>query len=299
MRARGVGWAALWALCTISARSHAGGSATELVAARELWEQAQAAQDRRDWPECERALVAALPIVSTPGLRFHLAHCREMQGKWVEALVDYKLVDELITSGTPAPDVEPLLRSAITRLETKTPKLTLEVVEPPEDLQFMLDGKSVSRGLLNTRLSLNPGSHQIELHAPGYVPLSRRVVLVESETRTLPLTLVRDAAAPEAPVGSGETRPGEADASLQPYLLISEAAFTLGAGSMALYYGLETSSATPGDARDSAKTKAMIWGVGSGVGLMSFFATWLLWPDNVIAVKAGSSGAQLLLSGRY
>lgn len=299
MRARGVGWAALWTLCAISTRGHASGSATELVAARELWEQAQAAQDRRDWPACEHALLTALPIVSTPGLRFHLAHCREMQGKWVEALVDYKLVDELITSGTPAPDVEPLLRPAITRLEAKTPKLTLEVVDPPEDLQFMLDGKLVSRGLLNTRLSLNPGSHQIELRAPGHVPLSRKVVLVESETRSLPLTLVRETAGAELTASRGETRPRGEEASLQPYLLISEAAFTLGAGSMALYYGLEASSSEPGDPQDSAETKAMVWGLGSGVGLVSFFATWLLWPDNAIAVTASPSGGQLLLNGHY
>ena len=49
----------------------------------------------------------------------------------------------------------------------------------------------------------------------------------------------------------------------------------------------------------AAETKAMVWGVGSGVGLVSFFATWLLWPDNAIAVTASPSGGQLLLSGHY
>ncbi len=299
MRLSGVGWPALLALCLNPTVARAGGSATELVAARELWEEAQAAQARHDWPACERALAAALPIVATPGLRFHLAHCREMQGKWVEALVDYKLVDEVILSGTPAPDVEPLLKPAITRLEARTPKLTLRIANPPDGLEFSLDGKPVSRGLLNTRLSLNPGSHQFELKAAGYAPLVRRIVLVEAEERTLPLILVSTSTEPVASHGVGETIAADDGGSLQPYLMIAEAAFTLGAGSMALYYNLEGSNARHDDVRDSAKTKALVWGVGSGVGLVSFFATWILWPDSAMAVHVSESGTQVTVSGRY
>lgn len=299
MRLRGVGWPALLAFGLSPTVADAGGSATELVAARELWEQAQDAQARQDWPACEQALVAALPIVATPGLRFHLAHCREKQGKWVEALVDYKLVDEVILSGTPAPDVEPLLKPAITRLEARTPKLTLKLADPPPDLKFILDGKPVSHGLLNTRLSLNPGSHQFELRAAGYVPLTRRIVLVESEQRTLPLVLVSTDAERGVSDGVGETETTDGESSLQPYLMIAEAAFTLGAGSMALYYNLEASNAPHEDVRDSAATKALVWGVGSGVGLVSFFATWALWPDSAMAVRASDTGAQVSVTGRY
>ncbi len=299
MRLSGFGWSVLLALCLSPTVARAGGSATELVAARELWEEAQSAQARHDWSACEQALVTALPIVATPGLRFHLAHCREMQGKWVEALVDYKLVDEVILSGTPAPDVEPLLKPAISRLEARTPKLTLRITNPPEGLEFTLDGKPVSRGLLNTRLSLNPGSHQFELKAAGYAPLARRIVLVEAEERTLPLVLVSTSAETAAAHGGGETFAADDEGSLQPYLMIAEAAFTLGAGSMALYYNLEASNAQHDDVRDSAKTKTLVWGIGSGVGLMSFFATWILWPDSAMAVRASHTGAQVTVSGRY
>src|SRR5690606_32695253 len=66
-------------------------SPQELALVRELWERAVAAQEQADWAACEQALAEAVPIVETPGLRFNLAYCREMQTKWVEALVDYKL----------------------------------------------------------------------------------------------------------------------------------------------------------------------------------------------------------------
>lgn len=289
----------------------AGNTPTELVAARELWEQAQEAQARHDWPACEKALASALPIVATPGIRFHLAYCREMQGKWVEALVEYKLVDEVIQSGTPAPDVEALLKPAIARLESRTPKLTLELSSPPDGLQFILDGKSVSAGLLNNRLSLNPGRHTVELKALGYLPLTRRLTLVEGEDRKLPLFLVPAQgetntadAAPSKDAQASDDKPA-ATASLKPYLMIAEAALTLGAGSMALYYQLESDSVENDDpevsrqARESASTKALVWGVGSGVGLVSFFATWLLWSDSPVAVSASGAGAHVLVSGKY
>lgn len=303
---RVVALAALLALTSCPTPSWAGNTATELVAARELWEQAQAAQARHDWAECEKALAAALPIVATPGIRFHLAHCREMQGKWVEALVEYKLVDEVIQSGSPAPDVEPLLKPAISRLESRTPKLTLEVSAPPESLTFVLDGKSVSAGLLNTRLSLNPGRHNIELAAPGYLPLSRRITLVEAEDRRLPLQLVAEAGEPalaDSSRGSlvdGETkahRPG----SLKPYLMIAEAALTLGAGSMALYYHLESrpvdsqNAVTNSRTNESNQTKAVVWGIGSGIGLASFVATWLLWSEAPVSVHATASSADVFV----
>lgn len=289
---------------TASTPCFAGNTATELVAARELWEQAQNAQARHDWPACEKALIAALPIVATPGIRFHLAYCREMQGKWVEALVDYKLVDEVIAAGTPAPDVESMLEPAIARLEARTPKLTLELAAPPADLELLLDGKRVSQGLLNTRLSLNPGSHSIQVKSSGYAPLARRVTLVESEQRKLPLVLV--ATAPTATAtGHGETIIDAEPDSLKPYLMIAEAALTLGAGSMALYYHLEAGAVDPenefggGNARDSAETKALVWGIGSGVGVASFLATWLLWPDQPVSVHATGSGAQVSVRGTY
>lgn len=280
-------------------------TATELVAARELWEQAQDAQARHDWQGCEKALVAALPIVATPGIRFHLAHCREMQGKWVEALVEYKLIDEVIQSGTAAPDVEPLLKPAIARLESRTPKLTLELASTPETLKLVLDGKPVSPRLLNTRLSLNPGHHSVELEAPGYLPVSRKVTLVEAEDRRLPLMLVATsdgATSRQGTSGVGETYRSGDEQSIKPYLMIAEAALTLGAGSMALYYYLESKPIETGgvtQAQQSAETKAWVWGIGSGVGVASFFATWLLWEDSPIVVGATDSSARVLVHGVY
>ncbi len=135
--------------------------------ARQLFDKAVAAEGKNAWAECEEAIGEAIGIVETPGLRFHQAHCKEQQNKWVEALVDYKRAEELIAGGTKASDVEPLLSPALTRLEGKVPRLTVAVTNAPEQVTFYLDGKERSSRLLGKVVQLNPGSHTLELSAPG------------------------------------------------------------------------------------------------------------------------------------
>ncbi len=166
----------------------ASNSPSEIVALRQLWEVALAAEEQSDWATAEQALSEAVGIKETPGLRFHLAHCREMQRKWVEALVDYKSVEELILAGARAPDVEPLLQPAIESLEARVPKLTI-VVRTVDGMSLQIDGQPTSVKLLGLPIALNPGGHRIALFAPGAEAAIRNITLAESQQLSLPLTL--------------------------------------------------------------------------------------------------------------
>lgn len=257
-------------------RSVHGNSATEIVALRQLWERAIAAEEQNDWASAEQALSEAVGIKETPGLRYHLAHSREMQRKWVEALVDYKSVEEQINAGARAPDVEPLLHPTIQRLEAKIPKLVI-VVERVEGMSLYIDGERTSVKLLGLPIALNPGGHRIAVTAPGFESAIRNITLRESEQRTLPLSL-----SPEPLV---ETAPREVF-SPKPYVLVAEAGVALAALGFAVHHHSEATAARRQGLGDFARNQdqfALGWAVGAGVFGAAFALTWIVWSDDSVS----------------
>ena len=290
----------------------------EVALARELWEQAVAAQEREDWAACEKALTEAVAIVETPGLRFHLAHCREMQTKWVEALVDYELVGEMLEAGSKADDVAELLPPALERLESKIPKLTVLVEPMPQQANLFIDGIQLSAAVLGKALPLNPGSHIVELTAPGFEPISRRISLLDSENRELSLRFVnlRDLPPRDLDVLSTSHERELDSTSAKPYVMAAQALIALGASSVAGYHLVEANHAQElwdasastltrcetvtssldcssaereqleyeTDAYDEQRkhheTAAWIWGIAGGVAATTLVVTWVLWPEH-------------------
>lgn len=291
---RGLGvWSMAGLLLTLSRVAEASNSASEIVALRHSWERAVEAEERGDWARAEQALSEAVGIKETPGLRYHLAHCREMQRKWVEALVDYKSAEEQILAGARAPDVEPLLRSAIERLEAKVPKLTI-VVDEVAGLTLHIDGQPTSVKLLGRPIALNPGGHRIALSAPGAESAIRNITLEESETRTLPLTLV-----PRASSHVVDSHPFSA----KPFVLLAEAGVALGALSFALYHRFEAEEGRQQGLTAFARKQddmALGWAVGAGVLSAVVATTWLVWSDDDTAAgQAGVYAAQRHTHARY
>lgn len=218
-------------------------SAEELAVARQLYEKAVAGQERNDWRTCEEAVTEALGIIETPGLRFHQAYCKEQQGKWIEALVDYKRAEELIAGGVEASDVEPLLKPAIGRLEAKVPRLTVNVDNQPERVSFYLDGKERSAKLLGKGVQLNPGSHTVEVSAPGYDSATRSVSLKEGERSEITVKLVSNGQPVDA-AGAGEVgdndigmrRSSGGKVSAKPFVLAGEGLVVAGLAGLGIYW---------------------------------------------------------------
>lgn len=225
-------------------------SAEELAVARELFEKAQAAETDEDWVMCEEHVSEAIAIIETPGLRFHLAYCKEQQGRWVEALVDYKRAKELVASGVKAPDVAELLGPAIRRLETELPKLTLLMDEVPDGTELYLDGDERSPRLIGRPIPVDPGGRRISVSAPGYHPFAQHVNLLSKERRVLRIRLAEkasggasqtDAAQGDGAVQQDIESPGKGT-SARTWVLIAEGALALGGAGLAAFYHTEHST---------------------------------------------------------
>ncbi len=291
-------------------------TAPEMAAAQELFREAQQHQANKDWAACEAALQRAVAILETPGLRFHLAFCKEQQHRWVEALVDYRRAGELAARGDSATDVQELLPPATAQLERLTPKLELVVEEPPDELELFIDGKRVSETLLGTAFPVDPGGRRIEVNAPGYEPFSIVVNLLPEERRQVRVELSQhepDPVVTQPPKDrSPKTAPRKTSGlSTQAIVLAGEALLTVGALAVGVGYSYEASSrervrdqlvreigdvsgCAPGQTphalcasvdrasadADTARQYATIGYVGAGVGAAAFLATWLLWPDD-------------------
>lgn len=235
--------------CVVPEVAWAKPSAEELAVARQLYEKAVAAQEKNDWRHCEEAVTEAVGILETPGLRFHQAYCKEQQGKWIEALVDYKRAEELIAGGVEASDVEPLLQPAIGRLESKVPRLTVNVENEPGQVSFYLDGKERSAKLLGKGVQLNPGSHTVEVSAPGYNAATRSLSLKEGERSEVTLRLESNGEAPVSTAGAGELGDGESTSSARrsssgkvsakPFVLAAEGVVVAGLAALGVYYFMD------------------------------------------------------------
>jgi hypothetical protein len=291
-------------------------SAEERAVAADLFKQAAAAQGQAAWAHCEELLTEAVAIAETPGLRFHLAYCKEQQQRWVEALVDYKRAGELISLGSQAVDVAELLPQAVERLEQQIPRLTLLLEPPPQDAILYLDGVQRSTRLIGKTIPLDPGKHRVEVVAQGFDVFSHELALLPEERRELAVVLVaaaKNSQAPLAPLPAKPTRArnSEAATGLSPltYVLISEGVISVASLSVGVVFSLraqqyeeerqrlandigETSACQQGaadercralgrnaDDADDSRTIATAAYIGGAVGASALLMTWLLWPS--------------------
>lgn len=286
--------------------------------AQQLYQEAREHQGQKQWVACETKLRRALTILETPGLRFHLAFCKEQQHRWVEGLVDYRRASELISGGVEAADVAALLPDAIANLERLTPTLTLFFEETPEGTQMYLDGKPLSTRLAGSPVPVNPGGRRVEVSAPGHVAFMQTINLLPEDRRELRVHLIPERATAEtAPAAAGQVvfsppdpRAARGPVTAQVVVLATEALVTLGALGVGVGFTAEASSrerdrerlradleeetscsgSNPGalcagvtqanlDARD-ARDIATVAYIGAAVGAAAFLTTWLLWPES-------------------
>ncbi len=315
----------------------------EIALARRLFAEARTAEEAKDWQLALAKLRDAISIKETSGLRFHLAYCEEQQGMLVEALVDYERADDLSV------DKNEELRSQIplrrTSLQKRIPTVTLLLARDPAEAHLSVDGQVLASTSFGKPIPLNPGIHTFVVASPGFASFSTELSLNEADAIVTNVALVPEGAA-NGPAPSRDEPPRrmrlEAAAPASPsraktYVLIGEAAFTLGAAAFGVAFSLEgasederaqrdhsslpsgdpcaSASSSPGvmdrcadlaAAVDSARRDhfiARLGFIGAGVGAAGFAATMLLWPSArsqaTIApwVAAGATG--ITLAGRF
>jgi hypothetical protein len=292
-------------------------SAGELATARRLFAEATALEASSDWKAAAGKLENALAIKETPGLRYHLAHCEEQLGALVAAASDYDRAAELIRSGAPAPDVQPLLPLAQRRIDSRVAKLDI-VVPPGKSALAEVDGRSLPATTLGTSLRLDPGPHRVVVHAKDEADYRAELTLGTGERRTLKVFFRDDAdakpaqarpgtalatAGPSEPGGSAPPAPAPNDhgsgSALRTGVLIGEAALTLAGLGVGIGYALarddasaavaQANAATPSeDTRKNVATanehldqvvrRERIGFITTGASAGLMFATWMFWP---------------------
>jgi len=239
-------------------------SSADLSSARRLFGEAAELEAHSEWSAASVKLKSALAIKETAGLRYHLAHCEEQLGAYVEAAADYDRAAELIRGGAPAPDVEPLLPLAQRRLESRIAKLDI-VVPTGISAAAELDDRALAASALGTSLKLDPGVHHVVVRAAGHAEYRSFVSLSVGEHRTLkilfpdPPPVTSSSSTPAAPVvasaaethaaAPSQTAPAAPDrrprSAVRTALLIGEATLAAVGVGMGVGFGL----ARPGAAR--------------------------------------------------
>jgi hypothetical protein len=174
-------------------------SAAETAAARSLavdgLKLAQAGNCAEAVPKLERAE----KLYHAPVVASRLGECYVSMGKLVEGTEVLRRVLREPVPADPPPALLKALERAQKALDSAKPRIagiTLKVATVSE-LSVKIDGDAVPSALLETEIPSDPGEHQIEAIAPGFLKSSTRVTVTEGEKKTITLTLTRD---PNAPI---------------------------------------------------------------------------------------------------
>lgn len=146
-----------------------------------LHERAEAALASGDWATAcplYAASQARDPSAPTQG---RIAQCLEHEGKLASALRAYEAALELV------PQLDETRRRLaaerfpqyIHELEARVPQLSLRVAPPLTVASLQLDGAALSAAELGVGVRVDPGSHRLDVAAPGFAEQSCEVSLGE------------------------------------------------------------------------------------------------------------------------
>lgn len=139
------------------------------------------------------------------GTLLNLATCHEEQGKTASAWAEF---NEALALAKRDKDKkrEKYAREHADKLEKRLARISFVLPDSAKDATLRLDGREIGAGARGTPLPIDPGTHEIEVTAPGKKAWSTRVE-VKDEAGTLPVTV---------PELEAESAPSEAPAAPPP-----------------------------------------------------------------------------------
>jgi hypothetical protein len=146
--------------------------------ARRLFAEARADMDRSDWASAEAKLRASYEKLQGKGVAFNLAVCREHLGKLLGAR---ELFRHVVLAERAAGD-EARARIAETRANEVSARIPRLRVTVPESLHAIVH---VDEHVTTEEAEVDPGAHEVDVSAAGYVAWHDRVQLGESEHREI------------------------------------------------------------------------------------------------------------------
>lgn len=190
--------------------------AADVAAARELAvEGLKLAEAGRCAPAIDK-LSRAEKLHHAPIVLGRLGECLISEGSIVEGT---EALRRVLREPVPA-DAPPTLTKARERaqaaLDAAKPKiasLVISIREPPEGVAVTVDGQAVSSALFDRSRPTDPGEHQIEVSAPGFLKVTRQVDLGPGEKQEVAVRLNPDpqAVVTKTPAPASNTGPAPSE----------------------------------------------------------------------------------------
>lgn len=168
-------------------------SESERLAAREQFMQGDQLQREGKFAEALEKFQRAQRLFSAPTNLLRVAQCQAALHRLVEATTTYRtLINTPLPAGSPAAFQQAIdqARAELPQVEPRVPRIKIDIL--PKDipnLTVQVDGERVNPVLIGEPLARDPGTHRINAIAPGYAPAEATLVLRESETKGVVLTL--------------------------------------------------------------------------------------------------------------
>jgi len=332
MKSRIFATALLFGLCPIL-RAEAEPTATDRSLAQSLFDQSKVLMESGRYKEACPKLEESQRLDPSGGTLLNLALCREHEGKVATAWSDFKEA----LSYAHRDGREDRVRAAqehIAALESELPWLTIDVADAVDGEAVLLDGSPIGKPVWSAPVAVDPGVHQLNATASGYMPWSdklsikvgaRLTVTVPRLERPVSRRVEQNVHASHSTHLTGESEePRARSASALGWIVGGTGLAAVGVGS---YFGLraiakrkDSDQQCPKDTcsdygvalNDQAKTAAWVSNVSFGVGLVGIaVGTYLIWltpastPDRTgkapriptLDFGATSSGGQISMRG--
>src|SRR4051812_24475303 len=198
---------------TLPARVACAQDKTELSKARAQFQRAIELEQAGNYTTALETFRGVGEVRMTPQVRFHIATCEEKLGRLVTALGGYQLA--FADADSVGEDFKAEVEGAVTRLEGRIPKLTIQRGTGGEAAEIQLDGVDLGASSVDVAVPLDPGPHAITARAPNFLPFSQTVTILENEQKIVEVRLTPE---PE-PQRAAPTPVEKTRSKLVPYVV--------------------------------------------------------------------------------
>lgn len=251
---------------------------------------------------------------------FSLAKCRQREGRVATAWMQF---NELVKRGEREGDAAKLAeyKAKLAEVDRLVPRATLRLESHPEVTEVRLDGRPLPRSEWSAPVPVDPGEHVFHFAGTGKLDAERRVTLRESETITIDIDPLRDAAGGAAqPSGDGASVSGDASTKGSSptlgYILGGVGIAAIGVGTVTGIVAINHKSTADDrfdardpsfkDSDDAASSMALVSTISFVVGLIGVGAgTYLVLTHDskktasTSRFQVGASTDRIVIGGRF
>jgi len=191
----------VWFLLGLAPSPLAAQSASEVAAARALFEEGVAAAGEARWPDALAAFERSYAIAPRSSTLLNLAGVQVELGRFVAASESYRRLIRDAGRGARERQLREQAEEALERLTPRLARLTLHIDGLDEDDAIVLDDAEVAHAIVGVATPVDPGFHRVVVSRSGGEIGSASLSLAEGEASELQVILRPAGAIPAASEG--------------------------------------------------------------------------------------------------